>query len=81
MELPSQKVLEKLRLAKDTLGLILSGDRAGQVGKIQEVKAGTISREKMVKISLPSGEAEIPSRLVFPVGISEPLITVGGTSR
>jgi small subunit ribosomal protein S4e len=81
MELPSQKVLEKLRLAKDTLGLILSGDRAGQVGKIQEVKAGTISRERMVKISLPSGEAEIPSRLVFPVGISEPLITVGETSR
>jgi len=78
MELPTQKVINKLKLAKDSLGLILSGDRAGQVGKIQEVKAGTISREKMVKISLPSGEAEIPSRLVFPVGTNEPVITVGG---
>jgi small subunit ribosomal protein S4e len=80
VELPGQKVIGKLKLAKDSLGLILSGERAGQLGKIQEVKSGTISRERMVKISLPSGEAEIPSRLVFPVGTDEPLITVGATS-
>jgi hypothetical protein len=45
------------------------------------VKKGTISREKMVKISLPTGEAEIPSRLVFPVGSEEPLITVGAKEQ
>ena len=77
VEVPSQKVLGKVRLAKDSVGLILSGDRAGQLGKILEVKEGTISRERMVKISLPSGEAEIPSRLVFPVGQEQPLTTVG----
>jgi small subunit ribosomal protein S4e len=77
LEVPTQKVVGKVKLAKDSLGLILSGDRAGQVGKILDVKEGTISRERMVKISLPSGEAEIPSRLVFPVGTVEPAITVG----
>ena len=44
---------------------------------MSDVKKGTISREKMVRITLPSGEAEIPSRLVFPVGADEPMITVG----
>jgi small subunit ribosomal protein S4e len=77
IEVPSQKVLGKAKLAKGTLGLVLTGDRAGQLGKIADVKKGTISREKMVKISLPSGEAEIPSRIVFPVGDDRPLITVG----
>jgi small subunit ribosomal protein S4e len=77
IEVPSQKVLGQARLAKGSLGLVLTGDRAGQLGKIADVKKGTISREKMVKISLPSGEAEIPSRLVFPVGTDSPMITVG----
>ena len=78
IELPSQKILGQTRLAKGSLGLVLTGERAGQLGKIADVKKGTISREKMVKITLPSGEAEIPSRLVFPVGTESPMITVGG---
>jgi len=77
IEVPTQKVLGQAKLAKGSLGLVLTGDRAGQMGTIAEVKKGTITREKMVRISLPSGEAEIPSRLVFPVGSDAPMITVG----
>jgi small subunit ribosomal protein S4e len=77
IEVPSQKVLGQAKLAKGSLGLILTGERAGQLGKISDVKKGTISREKMVRISLPGGDAEIPSRLVFPVGTDTPLTTVG----
>ena len=77
LEVPSQKVLGNVKLAKGSLGLVLSGDRAGQIGKISEVKKGTISREKMVKLTLPGGDAEIPSRLVFPVGTGSPMTTVG----
>lgn len=81
LEVPSQKVLGKAKLAKGSLGLVLTGDRAGQLGKIAEVKKGTVSREKMVKLTLPSGEAEVPSRLVFPVGTTAPLITVEAAAR
>jgi small subunit ribosomal protein S4e len=81
IEVPSQKVLGQTKLAKGSMGLVLSGDRAGQLGKIVDVKKGTISREKMVRISLPSGAAEIPSRLVFPVGTDSPVITVGAPGR
>jgi len=77
IEVPSQKVLGQAKLEKGSVGLVLTGDRAGQLGKIAEVKVGTISRERMVRISLPSGEAEIPSRLVFPVGADQPMTTVG----
>jgi len=77
IEVPSQKVLGQVKLARGSMGLILSGVRAGQTGKIAEVKKGTISREQMVRLALPSGDAEIPSRLVFPIGTEKPLITVG----
>jgi small subunit ribosomal protein S4e len=77
IEVPSQKVLGRAKLERGSLGLVLTGDRAGQLGRIADVKKGTISRERMVKISLPSGETEIPSRLVFPVGTDSPMITVG----
>lgn len=77
LEVPSQKVLGHTKLAKGSLGLVLTGDRAGQTGKISDVKKGTISREKMVRMALPGGEAEVPSRLVFPVGTDKPMITVG----
>ena len=80
IEVPSQKVLGQAKLAKGSLGLVLTGDRAGQLGKIADVKKGTVSREKMVRITLPSGEAEVPSRLVFPVGTDAPMITVGAKS-
>lgn len=79
LEVPSQKILGQVKLAKGSVGLILSGLRAGQSGRIEDVKKGTISREKMVRIALPSGDAEIPSRLIFPVGADRPLITVGAT--
>ncbi len=81
MQVPSQKVIGEVKLAKGSIGLVLSGERAGQVGKISDVKKGTISREGMVRLSLPGGEAEIPSRLVFPVGTEEPMITIGGGDR
>ena len=77
IEVPSQKVLGQAKLAKGSLGLILSGDRAGQMGKIAEVKEGSISREKMVRLSLPGGEAEIPTRLDFPVGTESPMSSIG----
>jgi small subunit ribosomal protein S4e len=81
IEVPSQKVLGHAKLAKGSLGLVLTGDRAGQIGKISDVKKGTISRERMVKITLSGGEAEIPSRLVFPVGTEQPMITVEAARR
>lgn len=81
LEVPSQKVLGQAKLAKGSLGLVLTGDRAGQMGKIADVKKGTISREKMVRLTLPSGEAEVPSRLVFPVGTTAPMITIGASAK
>jgi len=71
MRVPEQNVVSGIRLTKGSLGMIISGERAGEMGKITEVKKGTASRERMVSISLPEGEKELPARLIFPVGAGE----------
>lgn len=76
VKVPDQSVSASIKLAKGSLGLVLSGERAGQVGKISEVKKGTISRERMVTLALPNGETELPARLVFAVGSDSPVIEV-----
>jgi small subunit ribosomal protein S4e len=76
MKVPEQSVVSSVKLTKGSLGLILSGERAGQTGKISDVKKGTVSRERMVTISLPEGETELPARLIFPVGVETPTIEV-----
>src|SRR5208283_327781 len=76
MKVPEQNVVSSVKLSKGSLGLILSGERAGLVGKISDVKKGTVSRERMVTISLLAGETELPARLIFPVGGETPAIEV-----
>jgi len=76
MRVPAQSVVESVKLAKGSTGLVVSGDRAGQVGRIISVKKGTSTREKMVELSLPSGETELPERLVFAVGTDKPAMEV-----
>jgi len=76
MKLPGQEVVTALKLSKGATALVLSGERAGQVGKVSNVKKGMSSREKMVTISLPSGETELPERLIFAVGTDKPALEV-----
>jgi small subunit ribosomal protein S4e len=76
MRVPAQSVVESVKLAKGSTGLVVSGERAGQVGRIISVKKGTSTREKMVELSLPSGETELPERLVFAVGADKPALEV-----
>jgi small subunit ribosomal protein S4e len=75
-EVPSQRIVDTVSLENYTLCMVLSGERAGQIGKVVDLKKGTMTRERMVKISLSDGETEIPARLVVPVGKEKPLITV-----
>ncbi len=76
MKIPDQSVVSSIKLAKGALGLVITGDRAGQVGKVTDVRKGSIKKEKMVVLSLQSGITELPARLVMPVGSDRPVIGV-----
>ncbi len=76
MKVPKQAAVDTVKLAKGATALVVSGERAGQVGRIISVKKGMSSREKMIALSLPSGETELPERLIFAVGTDKPAMEV-----
>ena len=76
IKVPEQTVVQSVKMAKGSTGLVVSGERAGQVGKITGIKKGTSSREKMIALSLPSGETELPERMIFAVGTDKPTMEV-----
>ena len=76
MKVPDQSVVNSVKMSKGSTGMVVSGERAGQIGRIIGVKKGTSSREKMVELSLPTGETELPERLIFAVGTEKPLLEV-----
>ena len=68
MQVPEQKILEVIKLEKDSHGLIIQGINAGQVGTIKNIKEGTFVLPKRVDISLGERTIEIPANLVMPIG-------------
>jgi small subunit ribosomal protein S4e len=80
MKVPLQEIVDSVKLEKGATALVVSGERAGQVGRIISVKKGTSSREKMVALSLPGGETELPERLIFAVGTDKPAMEVQAAS-
>ena len=68
MQVPEQKILEVIKLEKDSHGLIIQGINAGQVGIIKNIKEGTFVLPKRVDIILGERQIEIPANLVMPIG-------------
>ena len=75
-QITERKILEVIKLEKDTKGLIIQGINAGEIGKINEIKEGTFILPKRVNITIGDRQIEIPSTLVMPVGKGEPPIQI-----
>ncbi|MEM4298307.1 MAG: 30S ribosomal protein S4e [Nitrososphaerota archaeon] len=72
IEVPSQKVLKPLKMEKGSLALVITGSKAGSIGKIEELKRGTFTRPAMALVSFKEGTAELPSEALLPLGSDKP---------
>ena len=68
MQIHEQKILEVIKLEKDSQGLIIQGTNAGQVGTIKSIKEGTFVLPKRDHITLGESTIEIPAHLIMPLG-------------
>ena len=76
MQVPEQKILEIIKMEKDSEGLIMQGINAGQIGKIIDIKEGTFVLPKRVVIKLGERQIEIPANLVMSLGKEKPPIQI-----
>ena len=76
LEIPKQKILEVIKLEKNTEGLVMKGINAGKIGNIDEVKPGTFVLPRRVTITFENRQIEIPSDLIMPIGKEKPVIQI-----
>ena len=70
LQIPEQKILEVIKLEKNTKILITSGINAGKNGEVKEIKEGTFVLTKRIVTTIDDKLIEIPVRLVIAVGLS-----------
>ncbi len=73
---PEQKVTKTVKIDKDTMVLVTSGDNAGTIGKIDEIREGTFILPKRVLVILQDRKVELSIDMVMGVGIDKPLIRI-----
>jgi small subunit ribosomal protein S4e len=74
MQIPEQKILDVLKLEKNSQVIVTRGANAGQIGVVEDIKEGTFILPKRVLVALGERKIEIPTSLVMVIGKDKPII-------
>ncbi|MEM7821233.1 MAG: 30S ribosomal protein S4e [Candidatus Aenigmatarchaeota archaeon] len=75
IELPSQKILDHIKLDKGNLCLIISGKNSGKIGKIEEVvKRKSMKETTKVICNVDEEKIEVTKDFLIPIGKDSPYL-------
>jgi len=76
LAIPEQKIINTVKLEKGSTALIISGENAGNIGNVDDIRQGTFILPKRVLIVFKGRRVELPVDMVMAVGMDKPLITI-----
>ncbi len=76
MQLPDSKIKDHVKFEKGSTALIITGDNAGKIGKIEDIRDGVFSLPKRALVTFEDKEVELPVEMVLVVGADKPVIKV-----
>ncbi|AIF83885.1 ribosomal protein S4E [Candidatus Nitrososphaera evergladensis SR1] len=76
LELPGAKVKDHIKFEKGATALIITGENAGKVGKIEDLREGIFSLPTRALVSVGDRTVELPVEMVMVVGKDKPVIKV-----
>ncbi|HXG07834.1 MAG TPA: 30S ribosomal protein S4e, partial [Nitrososphaera sp.] len=76
IDLPKVKIKDHIAFEKGATALIITGENAGVVGKIEDIQDGIFSLPKRALVSFDSKSVELPVEMVMVVGKDKPVIKV-----
>lgn len=76
IDLPKVQVKNHVAFEKGSTALIITGENAGTVGKIEDVQDGVFSLPKRALVSFDGKSVELPVEMVMVVGKDKPVIRV-----
>ncbi len=56
--------------------MVIQGENAGRIGKIEEIKNGMFSLPKRTVVQFDDRSVELPVNIVMPIGNDRPLLEV-----
>src|ERR671915_457484 len=76
ISLPAASIMNHIPFEKGTIALIITGENAGALGKIEDIQDGVFSLPKRALVSFGDKSVELPVEMVMAVGIDRPVIKV-----
>lgn len=76
IEVPKVQIKSHVAFEKSATALIITGDNAGRVGKIEDIQDGIFSLPKRTLVSFDNKSVELPVEMVMVVGKDKPVIKV-----
>ncbi|KFM14296.1 30S ribosomal protein S4e [Marine Group I thaumarchaeote SCGC AAA799-O18] len=76
IQIPEQKILDVIKLEKNSQVIVTKGVNAGQIGRIDIIKEGTFSLPKRIDMIMADRKIEIPINLIMAIGKEKPLIQI-----
>ena len=76
VQLPDVKIIQHIKFEKGCMVLVMSGDNAGNLGKIEDIRDGVFSLPKRALVSFADRSVELPVEAVMAVGSESPVVKV-----
>jgi small subunit ribosomal protein S4e len=76
VQLPESKINEHIKFERGSIVLVTSGENAGGIGKIEDIRDGIFSLPKHILVSFAERSVELPVEIVMTVGSQTPIIGV-----
>jgi small subunit ribosomal protein S4e len=76
VSLPAVNITNHIAFEKGATALIVTGENAGAVGKIEDIQDGIFSLPKRALVSFDDKSVELPVEMVMAIGTDRPVIRV-----
>jgi small subunit ribosomal protein S4e len=76
VQLPESKINEHIEFERGSVVLVTSGENAGGIGKVEDIRDGVFSLPKRALVSFAERSVELPVEIIMAVGSEKPLIKV-----
>ena len=76
IQIPEQKIIDVIKLEKDSLVIVTRGINTGQVGHVNSINKATFTLSKRINLTIDKKKFEMPADLVIAVGKKKPVIQI-----
>jgi small subunit ribosomal protein S4e len=76
VRLPNNQIENHIKFETGCMVLVIQGENAGRIGRIEEIKNGMFSLPKRTVVNFDDRSVELPIDIVMPIGIDSPLLEV-----